>query len=163
MQNKHKINAIYKAYSDGLLECKDGNFTDSTKRGFCSHHRGIASDLDNISDTDVESLFYKDFYIAEYLQNSKIRIEDFYRYGGRKSDVKHKLHWFSKNSTPLDIDAAEISSSIGVEVDPEEIIDIVQSYGSGKEFMTELRWNTLEFFKKQAGIHSIVHSMEGCL
>jgi predicted RNA methylase len=134
--------------------CADGVYTDAYGKGACSSHGGYYDELNLVSDSDLENLFYQDYYIGEYLLSNKINRNDFIRYGDRNL-LAEKRNWINKSATPLDVAAHSLTNQLNVEVTPQDFIDIVLDYKSPKEYILSLREKAVDTIKRQQGIFGI--------
>lgn len=127
--------------------CNDGKVTDNFEKGACSHHGGVEQLKDLVSDADIESLFFKEYTIIEFLQGTKISIDSFLEYGNRDY-LRNRLNFLRKNGTPLDDAAQQLENRYNQSYDVQEIVDIIEEYSSPSDAMNDLRERTFEHLKR---------------
>lgn len=132
---------------DDYQECNDGTYTTNFNGGACSHHGGINNPIENIAQSDLETFFYKDYTIIEFLEGNKISINSYLEYGNRDY-IKHRLNFLSKNGKPLDLVAQELESQYNQPYDIQEIVDIIEEYPSPSAAMYALKEKTFEHLRQ---------------
>jgi hypothetical protein len=148
------IGTIYQDYSPEYFKCQDGTFTDSMAQGACSHNGGLYDELDLITEEDLETHFYKEYAMAEFLQGGRISLESFKRYGDSNL-IREKLNWIKKGGVALDDAAQQLTWRLNIEVTPEDLIEIVLDFKSPKDYIDYLKLEVLELYKREGMIGAI--------
>lgn len=144
------LNGVYSENSNGYRLCNDGMFSDNYNGGSCSHHGGLFEPSENVTTADVEQYFFKDFIIIDFLQSHKINIDSFLEYSNRDY-LKTRLNFLSKKGSQLDDVAQQLEMRYGVDFEPQEIVNIIESYPSPSSAMKDLKERTFEFINYGVG------------
>lgn len=148
------VGYIYKDESENLTPCKDGTFSSNTGKGTCKGHKGILTRLSQVTDTDLETYFYKDYYIADLLTKTKFSPSSWRRYGDSQL-TKEKFMFLKDNGAEIDTEAQSLSWQIGVEVTPQDIIDIILITDNPYTFLDELREEVLQMQEQELRAHGV--------
>jgi len=143
------VGAIFKK-GKGLTICKDNYKSDRIGRGACSYHRGVKKYPNveiKVSEADIENFFFKDYFIGKFLQSHRISTASWNRYGD-KNLTREKLNWIGNKGNNIDDIAQQLTFRLGVEVEPQDIVDIVMDFPSPTAYMDYLKNETKEILKR---------------
>lgn len=141
-----QIAGIYaiKKTGKGLTICRDKSKSTSQGKGACSFHRGVEKYPKKnivVRDSDIEYFFFKDYFIADFLKSHKINVQSWNRYGDPNLTME-KLNFLSNKGNNIDDIAQQLSFKLGIEIDPEDIINVVMDYKSPSDYYEHLKQST---------------------
>jgi hypothetical protein len=148
------IGTIYQDYNEDYFKCQDGTYTDSTAQGACSHNGGLYDELNLITDEDLETYFFKEYAIAEFLEGRRVSVKSFKRYGDSNL-IREKLNWIKKGGLALDDAAQQLTWKTGIEITPNDLIEVVLDFKSPKDYIEHLKYGILDLYKRGGMIGAI--------
>lgn len=145
-----QIGKIYDTPAQALRACKDGTYSSATGYGTCKGHGGVLHELDTVTPADLETYFYKDYYIAEMLTKTKFNPQSWRRFGDPNL-AKEKFMFLKEGGANIDIEAQSLSNDIGIEVTPQDIVDIILTTDNPYTFIEDMKKEVLEIQRAQLG------------
>lgn len=115
---------------------------------------GIYDPLKEITHTDLETYFYKDYNIALYLAAGKVDPKSWNIFGDSQLS-KEKFMWLKKGGTQLDQAADELSDILGMQIEPQDFIDVIMISDNPYTFINELKEQIWDIFQRQ-GIAGLI-------